>query len=117
VFIAFAQIDASFQFWLSATFAVILVAYLASNRLNAVLTIIVALLYLATTWVLMARMSYAGDMYTLYVDAINELPHPTRYNADFLYGRGLVLALGTFASIGYLVLAFWQARRRQQDHA
>jgi hypothetical protein len=113
VFLTLSQVDASFQFWLSATFAVILAAYLAPHRLNLILVLMVSALYIATTALLSFRMLYVGELFAMYTQSIHELPPPSQYSRWFSPLRTPIVLLGTLSAVAYLVYGYMVSRSRE----
>ena len=112
-FLALGQVDANFQFWLSITFATILVGYLAQSQLTRGLTLLVTFLYLLATFLILMRFDLAGDMYVQYTSSISELPFPTDRTENFTFIRGSILACGTVSAVVYLWIAYFKGRNSQ----
>ena len=106
VFLALGQADASFQFWLTTTFAVIVVAFLASRHLTGILVSIISLLYGLTTIILVSRLRLAGQMYRQYIEAIEELPFPIGEASIAAYLRPTIIIVGTLSALAYLLYSY-----------
>ncbi len=111
VFLALAQTDMSFQFWLTITFAVIVVAFLASRHLSGLLVSIISVLYLLTTTILISRIRLSGQMYRQYIDVIEEIQFPRDVVAVTAYLRPVVLALGTVSALAFLFYRYQQSKK------
>ncbi len=111
VFLALAQTDMSFQFWLTITFAVIVVAFLASHHLSGLLVSIISVLYLLTTTILISRIRLSGQMYRQYIDVIEEIQFPRVVVAVTAYLRPVVLALGTVSALAFLLYRYQKSKK------
>ena len=114
-FIALAQVDTYFQFWLTSTFAVILVGFLASHHLTRGLACLVTVLYLLASFLFLMRINLAGDMYAQYVAAITELPFPVETTESFIFMRLLVFFGGTLSAVVYLWIALFKGEKRPSE--
>jgi hypothetical protein len=110
MFTSFAQVDSAFQFWLSGTFAVILVGYLAARKLSAMLAATVAGLYLGLVSAMVLRMAITANHYNQYIQAIEELVPPQMLLPWLALLRAIIILAGTSAALGYLWISFRQAR-------
>jgi len=96
--------DVQFQYWLTVTFAAVVAAFVAGQRLNLLLRSIAAVLYLLTAILLVSRFYSAvtifGFMWSALADRGIEIPS----NPVAWLFRGSVFVLGTGAAILFLLL-------------
>ena len=111
IFLALAQTDMSFQFWLTITFAVIVVAFLASHHLSGTLVSIISVLYLLTTTILISRIRLSAQMYRQYIDAIEEFQFPREVVSVAAYLRPVVLVLGTVSALAFLFYRYQKSKK------
>ena len=113
--LALAQTDTSFQFWISATFAVIVVAHFASRHISGIFLALITFLYVLTTAILMTRITLAATMYRQYIAAIEQFPFPTELGPTFVILRTTILFVGTVSALAYLVYSYYRSRSSSND--
>ena len=100
MFSALSTIDSIVQFWISATFAVILVANFAGHQLSKILCAIITFLYLTVARLMFSRLNWTGQMLGEYRDAITEIIPIEIDGVIFL--RTIIWVVGTLSAISYL---------------
>ena len=95
------NINDQFQFWIAATFAVIIVSYTAGDRLALWARLVIAILYAATVALLYLRLFAAVAQAAQSFEQLREL------NPDFVEASGLVAIplLRKFVMLGGSLLA------------
>lgn len=92
-----AQIDASFEFWLTISFAVLMAIHIAGNSMKAALKRLLCGLYLAASiisiFLTLGDMAQAGE----FVRQLPELPTGTPWNTVGQVTRLALYFLGTIA--------------------
>ena len=104
------NIDLQFQFWLTITFAVIIAAYSAGDRLDRRLRVMAAALYLLATVHLATRWIYDGSVGSRWVNVL----HARGIDFDIpwfaVYTRMALMVLGTTAAVVFLVWRPWRRK-------
>ena len=72
------EVDANFQFWLSASFAVLMAFFFAGDRISGYIRWVVVLLYVTSTTLFVYRIIAAGGMATRVRVALEDI------GSDFL---------------------------------
>lgn len=87
--------DRNFEFWLSASFAVVLVFHFASNRLTTMMYRLITLLYISSTVLFISRWLVAGIQYSFFRNQLLDM------NANiWMTGNGVEAVI----TISYLVV-------------
>lgn len=102
-FIRESAIDAQFQFWISITFAVIVANFAASKRLSSRARVVIALLYTLAVVVLVSRMYYVAIQLIQFREQLEAIGVVINFPTVTVYSRGVLVALGTSASIVFLL--------------
>ena len=102
-FIRESVIDAQFQFWITITFAVIVANFIAGNRLSQRSRYAAALLYALAVVVLGSRWWYVALDATQFRGQLRELGVVLAVPSITIYARVILVALGTAASLIFLL--------------
>jgi len=105
VLLSEASIDSQFQFWLTATFAVIVASFIGSNLLTKTLRHIVALLYLLSTFVFASRWYHNYLDLMIYADMIQKLGFEVLVPYSTALSRIALMAMGTITAIYFVYSA------------
>lgn len=104
-------VDSNFQFWLSATFAILMAFFFAGDRIVGYIRWAIVLLYVASTILFVFRILDAGQLATRARSALEEL------GSDFLIIGSdssaiviggsfmLIILLGTIATIYFCIFS------------
>lgn len=92
-----AQIDASFEFWLTISFAVLMAIHITGNSMKAALKRLLCCLYVAAS--LISIFLTLGDMIQAgeFVQQLDEPPSATPFNAIAQGSRLVLYVIGTIA--------------------
>lgn len=101
-------IDSNFEFWLSASFALILAFYFASEKISNLMYRIILFLYISTSVLMYARLWVFGVMNESLRAQLQELGTETyiaSYTTNVLFGIGfgLVMIIGTCGTVSFVV--------------
>ena len=111
-----AAINQDFEFFLTATFAVIVTSYAVGDRLGTFPRILLATLYLVASVLFYLRYEaisgQAGYYFQLLTEMGSDFPQPQRGLHTIL--RKLIMALGSLAAV-YLIFLPVLANSEQQD--
>ena len=102
-FIRESAIDDQFQFWISITFAVIVANFVGSKRLSPRARVVIALLYTLAVVVLVSRMYYVAIQLIQFREQLEAIGVVINFPIVTVYSRGVLVALGTSASIVFLL--------------
>ena len=96
-------IDTQFQYWITFTFAVIVASFVAGNRLNRRLRVVVASLYAIATIVVVSRWYYVGQDLVAFIAQLRE--HGVAIGIPWITiaSRVVLVALGSSAAIVFLL--------------
>lgn len=103
--LASVRMDAQFQYWLSVTFAVVVAAFVAGDRLNKPLRYLAALLYLLAAFVLISQFRNEGMTAYIFGQAMSEGGLDTLPVTGYpvIVARFVLFALGTLAALYFLL--------------
>ena len=107
------NIDLQFQFWLTITFAVIVAAYSAGDRLDRKLRVMAAALYLLASVHLGSRWMFDGSVAMRWVNLLHARGVDIGIPWFAVYARMALMVLGTAAAV---VLLVWRPWRRDEPH-
>ena len=99
-------IDTQFQYWITVTFAVVVAAFAAGERLTRAMRWVVAGLYLSTAFLLSARIGVFSTTLATVVGHAQDsgLGDLIPIGGFFLqYGRPFILLAGTIAALWFLL--------------
>lgn len=102
------NIDLQFQFWLTITFAVLVAAFSAGDRLDRRLRVMAAALYLLATVHLVTRWIYDGSVASRWVGVLNARGVDIGIPWFAVYARMALMVLGTTAAVVFLVWRPWR---------
>ena len=106
---AYALTDGSFEFWLTATFSVIVVAHVSVERLTLKLCASITVLYLALTGSMLLRTAHVTGIIQGYKALITiNPPADLRMNGYFVM---FLYFVGTIGAVIYL----WHSYRHRKD--
>ncbi len=99
-----AGIDAQFQFWITATFAVVVASHFARDQLGAALRICLAVLYILAVVLLMVRMGAHVEAANYLVSILADLQvdYPG-LNPPIGWLRAVVMFLGSLAALLFIL--------------
>ena len=100
-------VDSTFETWLAATFAVVVVSYMASQKLNLKAKSFVAILYLATASFLFARYLNTMSSVMFYVNSMAELGASDNRRLVFSSVSLMRKAVFVFGTVGALAFLFF----------
>ena len=106
-----------FQFWLSGSFAVVMVFYFGSGKLNGPMLKLVATLYVLASVTFSLYWISGAVQYAEYINRMAEQGYDTDH-FDNIYGwLGGVGMLSVFVigTLGVLYYLFWEFRHRNDD--
>lgn len=103
--LAAVRMDTQFQYWLSVTFAVVVAAFVAGDRLNEPLRYLAAILYLLAAFVLISQFRYEGVTAFIFGQAMSEsgLDMLPAVGYPVVVARFVLFALGTLAALYFLL--------------
>ena len=101
-------INSNFEFWLSATFALILAFYFASEKISNLMFRIVLFLYISTTLLMFGRLWEFGmtnESIRAQIQALNTNTYIAGYASNVLFGLGfwLIMIVGTIGTVMFVV--------------
>ena len=103
---ATALIDSAFDTWMAATFAIVMAAHIAGERLNLSIKIFIAILYVASAFIFLWRYADLSRQITFYFSQIPE-QDLLKMDSEVIRSIGLmrrvVMVVG---SIGAVILLF-----------
>ena len=102
-FVRESAIDAQFQFWISITFAVIVANFVGGKRLSSRSRVVIALLYTLAVVVLVSRWYYVAIDATQFREQLEAMGVVLNFPIVTVYSRVVLVALGTSASIVFLL--------------
>ena len=117
IYLAMGMSTSLFEFWLSASFAVAVVAYFLAGKLNGPLLKLVSTIYLLASVALLlgwfAFSSQVSDYLAMMVEQGYETGH---FNSvlGILHGLG-ILSVFVIGTIGVLYYLHWTHRRHSSD--
>jgi len=97
------QIDSLFNYWISASFAVIVSSYIAKDHLNRRITISISVLYVLASIMFAARMYFMGTMLQHYMVLAGD-GLPANFDTSVLV---LSITRGPTFFIGFLITQYY----------
>ena len=102
-----ALMDSTFQFWLSASFAVIIATHFAAEKLSRLVRRLVSTLYLTATILFLTRVMHVGYQFFSYNDMLiaeGLAPFPSHPAARVIISVGMltIMVLGTIGTLYYM---------------
>jgi hypothetical protein len=94
--------DTQFQFWITATFAVIVASFAAGRRLSAKYRWVVALLYMLTTFMIFARWVHDAREMGLLLSEIQQRGIPYTGPRVFAATKAVLMIFGTVTALVFL---------------
>jgi hypothetical protein len=94
--------DAQFQFWITATFAVIIASFATANRLGVRYRVAIAVLYILTTFMLFARWGSDGQEIVILYSEIKTRGIPYSGPRVFAVTKFVVVIFGTVTALVFL---------------
>ena len=114
---ATAQIDQTQNYWLSATFAVVLTAFVARNHLNLLVTSVISLLYILGTLLFFTRTAALAELLQVTVENSPEAIQAFRPTTSLDHRPLLLISrlgsyfLGFLGAQLYLWISYWRKIR------
>ena len=94
--------DTQFQFWITTTFAVIVASFAAGSRLSGRYRLVVAALYILSTFMLFARWAYDGREMLLLVTEVQSRGIDFRPPIVFALAKLVLIVFGTVTTLTFL---------------
>jgi hypothetical protein len=104
--------DTQFQFWITATFAVIVASFVVGNRLGVRYRLAIAALYFFTTFMVFARWGHDAREMGLLLSEIQDRGIPYAAPIVFAATKAVVMLFGTVTA---LVFLYQDAKSDRED--
>ena len=97
-------IDSQLQFWMTATFAIVVASFAARDVLTHRMRLIVSGLYLVATFVFASRWLYQALNILVYATALSDVGFSMRVPLATIVGRIVLMSFGTLMTLYFVIV-------------